>query len=361
MKKIISLIMYLIFSLATSDGALAAILYVPTPSYPTIQAAINTASAGDTIQVAPGNYQELITMKNGVIIQGAGAGDDPAVYSIIDGNSEGTVLNATDVDSEAKIDGFKITGGRGIGEKGGGMHNFNSSPVVSNCIFSGNSTNLHGGGMLNLSGSSPTIINCIFSGNTADYHGGGIYNKWSSPSVTNCLFKKNVAGSGGGGIRNDSGSNPPVTNSTFWANEAAGDAGGISNYESSPTVINCILWGNTPAEITLGTAVTYSNVQGSYTGIGNINKDPLFVNPVAGDFHLQQGSPCIDSGNNSASSLPVYDFEGDDRIVDGDKDGTATVDMGADEFNKFTMAGSIFFPVKSKNGEISIIILSPDN
>jgi len=101
-------------------------------------------------------------------------------------------------------------------------------------------------------------------------------------------------------------------------------------------VTNCILWGDNPDEIfnVEGStpSVTYSNIQGGYPGEGNIDLDPLFVNVTTGDFHLQQGSPCIDAGTNGAPELPDTDFEGDPRVVDGDNDGTATVDMGADEY-----------------------------
>ena len=45
------------------------------------------------------------------------------------------------------------------------------------------------------------------------------------------------------------------------------------------------------------------------------------------------GSPCIDTGTNSASELPSVDFEGDDRVIDGNGDTLATVDKGADEYN----------------------------
>jgi len=85
------------------------------------------------------------------------------------------------------------------------------------------------------------------------------------------------------------------------------------------------VWGSSPV-------VTYSDIQGGYSGTGNINANPLFVNAAGGDLHLSPGSPAIDAGDNTAPNLPAYDFEGDPRIVDGDSDGTATVDMGADEF-----------------------------
>lgn len=69
-----------------------------------------------------------------------------------------------------------------------------------------------------------------------------------------------------------------------------------------------------------GTSVTmaYSDlIQGGEatgTGAGNISVDPLFSDPVGGDFSLRSSSPCVDSGNPEASA--------------NDTDGTRC-DMGA--------------------------------
>ncbi len=112
-----------------------------------------------------------------------------------------------------------------------------------------------------------------------------------------------------------------------------------NNY-SSPTLTNCILWNNSPDQIenrnNSSPNVTYCNVQGGYTGDGNMgdmpDDDPKFADAASGDFHLLSDSPCIDKGTNFAPALPDTDFDGDDRIIDGDNNGTATVDMGADEF-----------------------------
>lgn len=55
---------------------------------------------------------------------------------------------------------------------------------------------------------------------------------------------------------------------------------------------------------------------------------------VDGDYHLGPVSPCIDAGSHGApgpGTLPVEDFEGDLRVLDGTGDGVATVDIGADE------------------------------
>jgi parallel beta-helix repeat protein len=253
---------------------------------------------------------------------------------------------------------------------GGGMCNFDSNPTLTNCTFNGNFSGL-GGGMFNQN-SNPTLTNCIFTGNSAET-GGGIYNYLSKIKLTNCTFSGNSAGWDGGGMYNDE-SSPTLTNCTFSSNEAhgffdafatpSGRGGGIYNYHSSPTLnnctfsrnsarqgggmynryesspilINCILWGNMPEEIYVSSgtpAITYSNIQGSWPGEGNIDADPCFVSPgywadindtniiveptdlnavwVDGDYHLLPDSPCIDA----ATDANVYtDIEGNPRPFD---------------------------------------------
>ena len=96
---------------------------------------------------------------------------------------------------------------------------------------------------------------------------------------------------------------------------------------------NCILWedlGNEIGNYHNIPTVTYSNIQGGYSGEGNINVNPLFIGN--GDLHLTPSSPCIDAGANNTPSITNTDFEGDLRIIDGDNDGNATTDMGADEY-----------------------------
>jgi hypothetical protein len=233
---------------------------------------------------------------------------------------------------------------------GGGMFNYQSSnPTVTDCIFTGNlTTNASGGGMLNQLYSDPTVTDCIFSGNSSYYEGGGMCNyDHCSPTVINCIFSGNSGpqGNGGGGMFNYSYSSPTVTNCTFTGNSASYGGGMSNNFWCNSTVTNCIFWNDTPDEISddwfSWPTVTYCCVQGGYSGTGNIDADPLFVDPGNDDFHLTYASPCIDAGTNSAPSLPATDFEGDPRIVSGDgrcvvllgsPPPGATVDMGADEY-----------------------------
>jgi len=218
------------------------------------------------------------------------------------------------------------------------MFNEGSSPTVTDCTFSGNSAGSYGGGMAN-SDSSPTVTNCTFLVNSASPNGGGggMFNELSSsPIVANCTFSGNTASHNGGGMYNVD-SSPTVTNCTFSGNSASYSSGGgmFNHAGSSPAVSNCIFWGDSPDEISDSIsepAITYSDIQGGYSGEGNINANPLFVDAAGGDLHLRLFSPAIDAGNNAAPDLPLYDFEGDARIVDGNHDGIATVDMGVDEF-----------------------------
>ncbi|MBN4058947.1 right-handed parallel beta-helix repeat-containing protein, partial [bacterium AH-315-J04] len=131
---------------------------------------------------------------------------------------------------------------------GGGIHCQNTSPTISNCVFSGNSATIGGGGMYNSLGASPLITNCSFTNNTAN-NGGGMFNSQSYPTVINCKFTTNVSAFGGGGMFN-SDSSPDVVGCTFLANSANGAigvvAGGggmlninLAGQDSNPTVTRC--------------------------------------------------------------------------------------------------------------------------
>ena len=80
------------------------------------------------------------------------------------------------------------------------------------------------------------------------------------------------------------------------------EGGGICVNDAIGSVIgeNNILYGNIALNnpnFVGDVSFTYSCVEDGMTGSGNIADDPLFMDPSSGDFHLQDGSPCIDTGD----------------------------------------------------------------
>lgn len=82
---------------------------------------------------------------------------------------------------------------------------------------------------------------------------------------------------------------------------------------SSPTVLNTILWGNSPRQLYgSGTIpVTYSDIQGGWTGEGNIDADPLFVDANNSIYYLKSGSPCLSKAK--CDGAPATDKDGRPR------------------------------------------------
>ncbi|WP_157906472.1 choice-of-anchor Q domain-containing protein [Sorangium cellulosum] len=184
-----------------------------------------------------------------------------------------------------------------------------------------------------------TVLDSFFANNTATR--GGAINATGTARVTNSVFFANTAnGAGGlneieaqGGAIYANGA-LDVTHCTFYGNQAQGfelpsAGGGIYVASGTTTVLNSILWGDSPTEIaSLGTVViTYSDVMGGHPGAGNIDQDPLFVAPADGDLHLQASSPARDAGLLTRG-LPRTDLDGNPRVAG------AAPDMGAYEIRR---------------------------
>jgi len=241
------------------------------------------------------------------------------------------VVTGSGTKKTAKLDGFTIIAGNANGRPlhgiGGGMQNKSGSPTIINSKFSWNS-GVYAGGVDN-DHSEPILVNCTFSKNSAEYFGGGMDNLHSTPTLINCVFCGNSAMMGGG--MDNIVSDPILINCTFSGNITQRESGAIRNMNSQPILTNCILWDNTLPQIWGKSSISYSNIQGGWEGEGNIDVDPLFVEPgywdtngtsddpnddfwVGGDYHLKSEygrwdsvseswvvddvtSPCIDAGD----------------------------------------------------------------
>ena len=326
----------LIISLFFTSVSFATTINIPA-DYSTIQAGINETVDGDTVLVQPGAYIENINFngKNITVASMYLTTQDTSYISqtIIDGNQSGSVVKFMNGENlTATLLGFTIKNGLGnsiSGNASGGITTLSSSPSLKNLKIIDNFSSSNGGGIYCSYSSSPYIINVEISSNNAPNRGGGIYcSAYSNPILENVIIINNTAYEGGGmflGLANST-----ITNSTIFGNTASVDGGGIYCFEASVSLSNSILWNDSPQEVYVGSGsvnIFYSDIQGGWTGEGNINLDPLFVDAATGDYHLTANSPCIDAG------ISFFVFEGD-TLVDMSEDeyvGSAP-DMGAFEY-----------------------------
>lgn len=310
------------------------------------------------------NSTVYTTVLSGDLEENDTAGLDPCSLFNHSSRADNSYHVAIGVGAEPNVtlDGFVITAGEANSISppyyyGGGIYIDQGGLMISNCTFSKNAAGIDGGGMYS-NDSTVEITNCIFIGNYAFSFGGGIYNSEGTADVTNCVFNNNVANKGGGIYAFSW--DLDATNCTFTFNQA--DKGGGIYYDNGGQFLsNCILWdnladtgGSQMATEDANIVIDYCAVEGGLADIyipdpnygphwqaSSIDLDPQFVDADGADnidgteddnLTLSFASPCIDAGNNAAVPAGVTtDLAGNQRIQDGNDNGTATVDMGAYE------------------------------
>ncbi len=178
----------------------------------------------------------------------------------------------------------------------------------------------------------------IIAANSAGRGGGILVTGASRPRIANSVLYLNMANEMGGAILAD-GAAAEVTNATILENIPDGVATTelSSAMEMIISLTNCILWGHSGFDLVGDSlSVRYSDVEGGAPpGPGNVSVAPLLRGAQAYDFRLRADSPLVDAGTNDIVTVSVVpletDFEEDRRFYDGDGDGFAQVDIGADE------------------------------
>ena len=120
--------------------------------------------------------------------------------------------------------------------------------------------------------------------------------------IRNNIIAYNSGGEdfGGGGIwAAGDGVHPKIIeNNTIAFNHSHTGGGGLRLWQATATLTNNIIWSNTafssPQIQGFGGVVSYSDVEGGWTGEGNIDEDPFFMEH---NLELNPSSPCIDAGN----------------------------------------------------------------
>jgi hypothetical protein len=344
-----------------------------------IQDAIDAANAGDLVLVTNGIYATggrvvFGSLTNRVVIDKAimvQSVNGPNATSIVGNSTIGSnAIRCAFLVDGSWLSGFTLTNGGTLDtgdayleQCGGGVWTTNdSTATISNCMIIDNAARQFGGGVYygNITHSSiiqnsaesgggvafSMATNCLVSSNAAVNYGGGAY----SATMGNCKIFNNIADFGGGAqssscygclvvsnqARQMGGGMflvQNVVNCTVVFNDSLQASGGINN-SGGPSFRNNIIYYNTS---TYGSSPNYGGltsvenccttplpVGSPATSGNNITNAPEFVASASGDFHLQSGSPCINSGTRPAAGST--DLDGNPRIVDG------LTDIGAYEY-----------------------------
>lgn len=284
------------------------------------------------------------------------------------------------------IEGNTVTNNLGEGAGNGVSAEFSSALIIDNYITNNaNDTEYNGGGGgggIYVGGSQCADASCgveirgnVIDGNSVDRFtsGGGIdVNSGGYVKIFDNIIRNNTAPTEGGGISMVNSTQAQIEDNLFVDNQApsganvywltpAGDRGAflINNtivggdvyadgFDTSSRIINNVISFPGGTAIYCGNFTTttpivmnndaYTNGGTSYGGLcagfdgtgGNISDQPIFRG--ANDYRLAAGSPGIDAGANPFAT-ETTDILGNPRIVDGNGDGVATIDMGAYEFD----------------------------
>jgi len=243
-------------------------------------------------------------------------------------------------------------------QSGGGLFVDRATAVVRRARIERNEAPSGGGLHVCVPGEAVTIERSIVRWNRAA-EGGGIRHLAGELAITSSLVAGNRAADGGG---IDAVSDRlTLRGATLAGNEADGAGGGIRyRHGASSEIRNGVLHGNRApvgAQIVavVPPDVRSSLVEGGFPGERVLDADPLFVDPAAGNYRIRLGSPCVDAGDDGDPAAVGFDFEGDPRRADGDRDGRTAVDLGADELDP--VAAARFGAVNAAAGALADVVL----
>ncbi len=326
-----------------------------TTAFQSIGAAVAASSTGTVIRVAEGTYAEAVSLPVLARLLGgypSGGGEaEPALHpTVIDVSPLGSGFRPVTAAQGGYVRGFTLTGGDA--DYGGGIQ-FADSGWLVECIVAGNQAVNRGGGVM--ASGSVSIEQCIVADNQSapaaasgvSLGGGGLYvaSNGAGTRVRNCVFYGNSGADAGAvfltGVKNvffsnctfddhtsangstfriQSSSGCEIRNCIFTRNQAVGSM--VDNNGSTLSVNNSLFASN---------VWTVAEIGGTTTTGGLVAAWPDYVDASSHDYRLLDGSPAIDVGVEG-DEIPLIDFDGYARPLDGDGNGTAIADAGAFEY-----------------------------
>ena len=291
----LSVLVAAVLSLAST--AQAELRRVPE-QYVTISAAIAASYDGDVVEVGPGTYAEGLNFGGREITVRSTAG---AATTIVDPVS-GRCLTATgQKGAGARLEGFTLRGGSA--NEGGGVYVSASSPVLVNCVITGNTATYSGGGVHVASGSLQ-LTGCTVSQNTSiNGIGGGVYvQSYATLQVTGGEVTGNTSRSGGG-VYVDNYATVTASNWVMSGNVASSAEGGgvCARYGVSLELTGCTVSGNR----------SIGNGGGLWTNDGSVVVSSSLVEAnqsggYGGAWYVTSGTPTLQScevKNNTAVTV----------------------------------------------------------
>ena len=280
--------------------------------FASIQAGINFCDSADTVLVASGTYQEHVDFlqKNIGLVSLEGSAN-----TVIDGGGTGrpvTIDNASQI--LQRIAGFTIQNGHEY--TGAGIKIIRSDMEIQDVHLISNVATYQGGGLYS-EYSNLTISSLQVHGNSASSGGGGLYLYETTANCENLLGYSNSSDGNGGMLHLHFG-NLVLTHATCVFNSAMEGSVVYARLNSNLEIYNSIAWFNDPwsdlfyedESSTLN--VNFSNVQGGYDGMGNLNANPRFTNQGSHNFALRDQSLCIGAASESVLFTNL-DIEGNPR------------------------------------------------
>ncbi len=335
-----------------------------------LQSALSKSKSGSEVWVASGVYAGGFRIPAGVSVVGGFQGhegrktqrDLSSRNSVLDGGGKQRVAELL---AGSALDGFRIQNGRAGGAGGGGVLISAVSATIENCFFTLNVNTAGRGAALHVTTKGHVkLSNSIFYKNKGSGH--VIDFTSSSGLVQHIIVYDNVSN----GLHFHAGSSPHIYSSVFMKNSGRGLCHISSN--DKPIVENNLIYGNSVSLFHYrGTELrSIQAVNGLSYAKGNITGDPLFADPLKGDFRLGSKSPALDRGVAfDAKRSPSMGYYGNARIHDAKLDGSLQPDIGAAEQNDLRLSisgtampgGKIKMTSSGPKGLPSVLLLAPNS